>query len=270
VLAYHNVVPDQEPEFGERSLHLPLARFREHLDLLEEGTDILPLDRILEPVPPAARPRVAITFDDAYRGAVAQALPLLRRRQLPATLFVAPGLLGGSVPWWDHLAQHHGGTMPDGIREQALAALGGDQEKILGAVEAPSNGPPAPSLRRIATEEEIRDGLWEGLTLGAHSWSHPNLTRVLPDHLAVELEVPLRWLRERFPGHARPWLAYPYGLADIGLESAVAAAGYESAWRVSGGALPSGPRMLDLPRLNVPAGLGVDGLVLRLSGLVTR
>src|SRR5512143_348475 len=69
VLAYHNVVPDGAPPAGDRSLHICRSRFAAQLDELIRHAEIAPLDQVLSH-PDRGRPRVAITFDDAYRGAV--------------------------------------------------------------------------------------------------------------------------------------------------------------------------------------------------------
>jgi peptidoglycan/xylan/chitin deacetylase (PgdA/CDA1 family) len=51
------------------------------------------------PLPPRA---VAITFDDGYRDTLHLAVPVLEKLRLPATFFLVPGLLSGTVtPWWE-------------------------------------------------------------------------------------------------------------------------------------------------------------------------
>jgi len=48
---------------------------------------------------------VALTFDDAYRGVLELALPLLERFAAPATVFVATAYAReGARYWWDRLA----------------------------------------------------------------------------------------------------------------------------------------------------------------------
>ncbi len=71
------------------------------LDDLAELADVVALEEMLNPPAvsgerpaPSRRPRVAVTFDDAYRGAVTIAQDELTRHGFPSTLFVAPGLLG--------------------------------------------------------------------------------------------------------------------------------------------------------------------------------
>ena len=50
------------------------------------------------------RPLCVITFDDGWRDNYEEALPLLRRYELPATLFISTGFMGnGRTPWFYRL-----------------------------------------------------------------------------------------------------------------------------------------------------------------------
>src|SRR4051794_40278450 len=70
VLAYHDIVPAGERPVGDRSLHLPQADFAAQLDEAARlGLRIVPLDALRQPDDDPT-PRVVITFDDAYRGAL--------------------------------------------------------------------------------------------------------------------------------------------------------------------------------------------------------
>lgn len=270
ILAFHNVVPDEAAAEGDRSLHLPRARFAEQLDLLARTHEVVPLDALLEPgAPRNGRPRIAITFDDAYRGAVCLAVEELARRNLPATIFVAPALLGGRTLWWDTLLASADGTAEE-RRTHALHHLRGEDAAIRDCARRSGlEESPVSEYAVTASEEELRAALRHpGLELASHSWSHPNLARLTAAELRDELERPLPWLRERFE-RVSGWLAYPYGLSSPAVERAAAEAGYRAAVRVSGGWLPAGtPDRFALPRFNVPAGLSCEGFLLRTAGLL--
>lgn len=271
VLAYHNVLPDGAAPGADQSLHLPLTRFREQLELLAATAQVVPLAEVLGPQDDAPdRPRVAITFDDAYGGAVTVALPELERRGLPVTMFVTPGVLGGAGFWWDAVHAADGAGLPEGFRREALETGRGEGERVraLAVARGLSLREPAAACRPASEAELTRAARWEGLTLGAHTWSHPNLARLDGHELPAELGPPLDWLRERFP-RTEPWIAYPYGLTGPAVEVAAREAGYRAGFLVSGGWLPAaGRNPFRLPRLNIPAGLSRNGFVLRTSGLV--
>src|SRR6476646_910636 len=78
VLAYHNVVPDDAPPVGDLSLHLSQSRFAAQLDELARHAEVVPLDAVFSRAV-GKRPRVAITFDDAYLGAVTRGVDELAR-----------------------------------------------------------------------------------------------------------------------------------------------------------------------------------------------
>lgn len=269
VLAYHNVVPDGAPPWGDRSLHLPRNAFGRQLDALLETHDVVPLADLLDGTRAARpRPRGAVTFDDAYRGAVTCGLEELGRRGLPATIFIAPGLVGGGPFWWDRVAGPRG-EVPDAFRTRALEDLGGDASRVLRAagVEGPV-GADMPDHALPASEAELRAAAQRSaVTFGSHSWSHPNLAALPEEALARELSASLEWLRARFT-RVVPYLAYPYGLSSPRVRRGAAAAGYAAALAVTGGALRPGWDVFGVPRLSIPAGMSAAGLTLRACGLI--
>jgi peptidoglycan/xylan/chitin deacetylase (PgdA/CDA1 family) len=244
-------------------------RFAEQLDLLGEGFDIVPLGTLLD-LEPGSHPRIAITIDDAYAGALECGLPELVRRRLPATVFVTPAFLGGHSFWWDAIAGPDG--LPDDLRSYALETLRGDDAAIREwARESGRSLTEPPAHGRCASEEELkRAAALPGITLGSHTWSHPNLAVLEAARLTEEVTRPLAWLRERFEGVV-PWLSYPYGRWSPAVAAAARGAGYRAAVRVEGGWYRRGAGGdYGLPRLNVPAGISGDGFSLRLAGLFCR
>ncbi|MBK8005203.1 MAG: polysaccharide deacetylase family protein [Gemmatimonadetes bacterium] len=112
VLAYHNILPAGQAAPADHSLHLAEATFRAQLDLLEQHAHIVPLADLLAGKLIGEGPYVALTFDDAYRGAVTVGLRELAHRGHPATLFVTPGCPGGGAFWWDRISDGKTGGLP--------------------------------------------------------------------------------------------------------------------------------------------------------------
>lgn len=273
VLAYHNVVPDGAEPAGETSLHLPYRDFVAQLDLLESECSVVSLSELLaRPQAGSARARIAITFDDAYRGALTTALPELARRGLPATLFVAPGCLGNDGFWWDRLRSSAGALTVE-MRSRALQearGIGAEVERL--AAQEGWEWVAVPRHASAATETELAEVARAAtLTLGAHTWLHPNLPALAAEELLPELQRPLAWLRERFANIA-PWLAYPYGHCSPQVEAATLAAGYAAGLLVTGGWMPArgAPSPMRVPRLNIPAGVSATGFRLRLAGFFAQ
>jgi peptidoglycan/xylan/chitin deacetylase (PgdA/CDA1 family) len=271
ILAYHNILPDDARPGRDRSLHLSRREFAEQLDVIREHCEVIPLGQALARGN-RDRPRIAITFDDAYHGAVSAGAAELVRRDLPATFFVAPGFLGGRSFWWDAIAVPGNSTLPDAARSHALDTCAGrdDQVREWARLQGWSMEEPD-SASRCSTEQDLLIALdHPGITVGSHTWSHPNLARLAGTELEMELRRPLEWLRERFV-RVLDWLSYPYGLATPNVETAVKHAGYAAAVLVSGGWMPEHTdNPYAIPRFNVPAGISLDGFRLRLAGLLCR
>jgi peptidoglycan/xylan/chitin deacetylase (PgdA/CDA1 family) len=220
---------------------------------------VLPLDSLLAELRRDRVPRgghVVLTFDDAALDTYTTAFPALRRLDLPATVFVATGLVGRPGPfWWDQLAclrraaAGRGddlaaffvrtGVLEDGPkwdddalwrrvrllddsrREQALSRATewlGDHDRVA--------EPGAMTWEQLA--ELDASGL---ITLGAHTVSHPTLSSLDAERLTAEV-TGSRDALARFRSF-RKVFAYPYGdSAAIGerVENAVRDAGFEAAF----------------------------------------
>ncbi|WP_372780444.1 polysaccharide deacetylase family protein [Litorivivens sp.] len=94
VLVYHHVSEETPP-----STSVTPEQFAAHLDYLaREGFTVWPLSRILEHLEDGRKlpeRTVALTFDDAYRSVYTQALPMLRSRNFPFTIFVTTDYIDG-------------------------------------------------------------------------------------------------------------------------------------------------------------------------------
>lgn len=266
ILAYHNVVPDHFSPAGDSSLHIGLTRFREHLDEVSRTHDIVPVPELFGPSH-SGRPRAAVTFDDAYIGALILGIPEAVRRGIPVTVFVAPGILGGRSMWWDELAER--GEVDAARRQVCLEDLGGDDAAIRQyAIGQGWALRPAPPEMLTGTEAQLRDAVRApGVSVGSHSWSHPNLARLPSEALREELRKSRTWIADRFP-NVITWVAYPYGCVDAAVMAAAGGASYSGGALVAGGSFHGGgPPRFDVPRVNVARGLTSRGLALRLCGL---
>lgn len=157
------------------AISISRALFAEQVRRLARGgTPVVPLPELLRRDP--AECAVALTFDDAFRNFETVAWPLLVEYGFPATLFTATSHVGGYNDWKD---------LP-GIQIPRLPLL--DWE----------------SLGRLAEE---------GVTLGAHSITHPDLTTTDDSTCHRELAGSADEI-ERRTGRRVDAVAYPYGAVD--------------------------------------------------------
>ncbi len=136
-----------------------------------------------------ANRRVILTFDDAYEDFMENAFPVIDRLGFQATVFVVVDRIGKTNDW-----DAAGGFKP----------------------------------RRLLTLEQIRELHRHGVHFGSHSLTHARLTDLSDSHLEREVGDSKRKLEDLL-GAEVPCFAYPWGLADMRVRSAVARAGYKVA-----------------------------------------
>ncbi len=117
---------------------------------------------------------VVITIDDGYKDNLEVAAPILRRRRFPATLFLVSDRLGQRADWSDE---------PDLAGRPLLS-----REELAGA----------------------QDGL---LSYGAHSRTHPWLTRLADDQVTEEIQGSRSELEQVLETSITTF-AYPFGDFD--------------------------------------------------------
>lgn len=265
VLAYHNVIPDFSQPKGDASLHLNQSAFERQIEVLANETQIVPLMEILNDSPTSIR-RSAITFDDAYHGALAYGVQACAARDLPCTVFVSPGLLG-TVPIWDILSNVGKWTAKDraDFLNERIGNASHAFESKLGFHDLDDG-----LLKncRIATFAELAELLRHpNVTLGNHTYSHLNCSNAPAALLRDDIVKAAVSLSELFGTRALPVLAYPYGLRPTDrLRQETILEACRFALTIDGGWAQDKCNPLAVPRINVPRGLSDAAFVATLRG----
>jgi len=188
--------------------------------------------------PPLPRRAVLITFDDAYRDFAEVAWPVLRRYGLPATLFVPTAYPDqpGRRFWWDRLAHAIATTERpalDGLPQGALsldgeearapalrtvqaymkAAPHAEAQAFLERLLASLGEPPFTDSPQVLGWDALRRLSHEGVTLAAHTRTHPALSRLPLSEARAEIRGSMDDLRREIGG-VLPIFAYPFGDHD--------------------------------------------------------
>jgi peptidoglycan/xylan/chitin deacetylase (PgdA/CDA1 family) len=212
------------------------------------------------------RRTAAVTFDDAYQGVVAHALPLLRTLHIPSTVFVVSRAADDASDfWWDDP------RLPPASPEQRarwLHECAGDGAVILADLRG---GRPARPERDLRAAEwgDLREAARHGAELGAHGRTHRALTAL--DASSLESEV--AGCAEDLYGHTgvRPaCFAYPYGLWDARTRNVVQEAGFCAAVTTQMGLVDTHDDRLALARISIPAGLPLATFENWLAGVRVR
>ena len=226
VLLYHRVAAGPDPFL----LNVSEANFAQHLDVLRSLAEPCPVAELVDETPPlrpAGRLRAAVTFDDGYADNLHAALPLLERQEVPATVFVATGLLDGGRAWWDELASGLRGADDSApwwnVESAETPSLRHAQFKTLAtelrtasqprreAALAAWCGPPArPHYAFLTSSELLALAASRFVEIGAHTIDHPVLASLSADRQEREVGGSRDTL-ERVLGRPVGGFAYPFG-----------------------------------------------------------
>jgi peptidoglycan/xylan/chitin deacetylase (PgdA/CDA1 family) len=233
ILTFHRVNDEADPFFPSLSPALFAARMKH----VAENYQVLPLEDLVERQRQGRVPRnaVAVTFDDGYHDTLTHAAPILARHGLPATVFLATGYISGAeMPWYD-LVAHALKTSPKAVARLGSGTalpLGGHAERLqgLGAVLRHMKGladadrrravdrlvqdlepPSADAQKRLMlTWDEAQALLGLGFSIGAHTVTHPILSRLDARETWAEIDGS-RAAIERNLGIRVRAFAYPNG-----------------------------------------------------------
>jgi peptidoglycan/xylan/chitin deacetylase (PgdA/CDA1 family) len=289
ILAYHGVTRRDDPAAGNRRrLHVPLERFRKHVETIRARWRPIALTEYVAGARMGREfePRtLVVTFDDGYRNFRTNAWPVLRDHGVPVSLFVltddAPRL------WTDRLEAAIASTRAREMQWQGrVHSLGTADERARATaalVHAIQQGgqDPEPSVRELLTllgdpepaPDDDRDRLdWnelrelrkEGVAIGSHADRHEDLRRRRPAELRGALARSLDTLRAEL-GEAEYALAYPYGAYNPDVRAAAMSAGFTAAFTTDAGLNDPRPDLYALRRNLV----GADDDDARLSATIT-
>jgi len=231
ILIYHRVLAAPDPL---RSRTLCAPDFAAQMDLVASCFKVLPLSEALarlasRSLPPRA---LSVTFDDGYADNLTVAAPIMRERGIRPTVFVATGYLDGGLMFNDAITE----AMRAAPQRLDLADLG------LGLLELPDVLARRAAIRRLVAElkyrtaeergplaaeifhragavpprdlmlttaqvKALRDG---GVEIGAHTATHPILTRLSPDAAREDIARGRKEL-EGILGDPVRLFAYPNG-----------------------------------------------------------
>jgi peptidoglycan/xylan/chitin deacetylase (PgdA/CDA1 family) len=257
VLGYHRVADPPSDLFHQC---VSPKHFVEHIEVITQLATPLPLAELVARVHKGTLPRraVAVTFDDAYADLTEQAVPFLRKRGVPATVFAVSGLLGKEF-WWDRLEQTL--PLPPEVESCGGAALHSlywgfremppdEREQVLAS--RPRTRSSALAMPRSMTADELRQlAAVDAIDVGAHTRTHPWLPSLAAADRECEIAQSRRDLQEIL-GRPIAGFAYPYGGESAALGEEVRRAGYDFGCGSRNGVLFGGDNLFTIPRWWVP------------------
>jgi peptidoglycan/xylan/chitin deacetylase (PgdA/CDA1 family) len=276
IVTYHRFTHD------DADIKTAARAFAEQLDYLTHYYQVVPLSFIAERL--AARQSLpanvaAITIDDGYSDAYDIAFPLLRRRKLPAAMFVVTEFVDQKRWLWTdklrYLVAHAAARSIEGRLDDnefcvefergdsifcsadkvnsLLKAVADDEKEAAIARMAAAFGvelpvAPPPEYASV-TWEQVREMSAAGIEIGSHTATHPILPNVSLEHVRRELVESRQRIAAEI-GRSVDLFCYPNGDYNDVVMREAERAGYTCAVTVEGGLNDEHSHALALKRIH--------------------
>ncbi len=268
VLGYHRVLPPSLlPQSIQPGMFVTPQTFEKHLRYLVKYFKVVTLQdwvAHIEEKKSSSKPLCALTFDDGWIDTYTHAYPLLKKYDIPATIFIATDFIDSDKRFWtDDLTEllassrsllglrfnHNSPTVTQTC--QSICDYAGSQEYIIEQSIALVK-PLSPSLknevlRTLQTALKIRDAqvieksflTWTQIdemkhsgiiNFGSHTHTHPILTTTSVEECTKELTTSKQIILDRklaYPDFIP--FCYPNGSLSESHENLVSSVGYHCA-----------------------------------------
>lgn len=186
---------------------------------------------------PLPRYAALITFDDGYLDNYTNAFPILKKYNFPAVIYLTSGHIGSNRPfYWDLVAycfyhtERNKILFPDGVERgwesideknqiskqwiESMKVLNEDQKQnwISRIPENLNVSIPDNYFKNLMMNwEQIREMSAANIDFGAHTVTHPILTRISPEQVRTEISDSKKKIEQEL-GRPVTSLAYPNGM----------------------------------------------------------
>ncbi len=291
IFLYHRVNDDCDPFLPS----LPVEEFRRQMEYIARNFNVVSLNDIAEGRIGNEKSQysVAITFDDGYRDNFTSAFPILKELGIPATIYLATGYVGTSrIPWYDEIClafkltvrtqfqlsrtNAPAGSMTtqaervalldrvlDWLRELDDEARRQAMPEIFRALGVPAS---LTLPNYMLGWDEIKQMKAHNIEFGAHTVSHPVLSRISGRQLQEEISTSKKTIEQKLKTEVRHF-AYPFGRnAHFGSEAkhCIEQCGFKTAVTTEYGFNAPGDDLLALKRFT-PWGHDLASFILQLD-----
>ncbi len=202
--------------------------FQKQLSFIADHYRVLSVSELLSKEQRDGENLCAITFDDAFENLLENALPFLKDKKMPATIFVPAGNIG-RTPGWD-------------IGSECM-----DKSE------------------NIMTMDQLKTTREAGFDLQSHTMTHPRLAECNDNKLRTELFESKAQL-ENLLNNRVSMISYPHGSCSETVFSVARNAGYDFGFTIRPETVKKECNPLAIPRVGVSPLDGMIVLSLKLMG----
>ena len=246
ILTFHRVSDDVDQMWPP----MPIESFRSLMEKLVKTFQIIDINNITKLPDDPGQPFMVVTFDDGYSDFIENAVPILLDLGIPACQSVCPSLIDRKTPPWtqvlsvcldsleDKYLQLPNGTnfaISKPVDEKMFLELTDRLYSVDDKVRSAWIDNLAATLKvpfdhySMMTWDDVRSCVQNGFSIGSHSYSHRNLSKVEETEL---LETEISFSRQRIleeTGMAPSVFAFPNGLYNDKSLHVVEKSGYSIA-----------------------------------------
>ena len=239
ILVYHRVITDYKSWSIDT---VDKTDFEKQMIYLQKTHDIITLDKLVYALvkkKPLSKKTIVITFDDGYKDNYTNAFPILKKYNIPATIFLTTGHIGtDNIFWWDKIGyifnysnqnifdiedfdflknnsiHNKPQTLTQVFKE--FKKLPDDEKELFinklikkSKVDIPKNI----GKNLIMSWEEVKEMNENGIDFGAHTVTHPILTNISLSQAKQEIIQSKIDIEKRLKTTVKSF-CYPNGQAD--------------------------------------------------------
>jgi peptidoglycan/xylan/chitin deacetylase (PgdA/CDA1 family) len=285
VLMYHRVLDSAEdqPCYVQPGMFVTTATFQSQIEFLRDRFKIIFFDDLVQKALGGEDIGgfCSLTFDDGWQDNYTNAFPVLKRCQVPATIFLATGFVGTDRIFWpeelsyyldrgissdtavngapasfarfmEEIGRHHSTErevfLDSGIETLKLFSSV-ERNEVLEYLRGMHCTAPIP--RQMLSWNEAREMLESGwVRFGAHSVNHEILDRVSPQKAKDEVYVSSEEIESRL-GSRVGVFAYPNGNHNESIRKLLVERGFDAAVTTRKGFLGRDTPLMEIPRIAI-------------------
>ncbi len=299
ILAYHRVdEPARAPYLDPSLLSATPAQFLEQMRFIAERYCPVSAEQVIDAVTggtPLPADAVLVTVDDGYRDFAENIFQAAQHYSIRPVLFIPTGYVGKGSFWWDQVycavrfavtpaLETPLGTLPvdtpeniKGTLERLRACIKQaaplEACRVLEQLQASVPREVAERERSTLTWDELRALDRAGVTIAAHTHTHPILSRIPLEEARREIRGSQAAIAREI-GHSLPIFAFPDGKPGTFNEDVIRILG-EEGFRVvvtmnEGRARLKYDNLLSLPRLGMSTRMSLAQFHLHLTPVYSR
>ncbi|HHT9125414.1 MAG TPA: polysaccharide deacetylase family protein [Candidatus Brocadiia bacterium] len=245
IILYHGVVEKKLNPFSWTQM--PLQKFERQIEYISKKYNVLPLITLIEKLinnEELPNYSLAITFDDGLKNNYLTAFPVLKRFNLPATIFLTTCNIGSNgLLWFDRLYLAVKETKKTGVdlseeglgffsiltpdkKNQTLSALLSYMKRLqknekdlllnkvlnkldVDSMEAQDSNP----FKSLDWDDIVSMHQSNLISFGAHTETHNIMTRITREEVLQEIEISKKKIEEKL-GNKCLLFAFPNGQKD--------------------------------------------------------